>query len=56
MSAPEPEALPSRVWSCSELAKGAALVADMSGMSLRLDPTSMTREQLLQSIQDRSIS
>ena len=44
--------LPSRQWSCSELAEGAKLVADMPGMELRIDANSLSREQLLESIKD----
>ena len=51
MSAPQP--LASRQWSCSELAKGAALCAEISGMELSYDVSDMSREQLLQAIQDR---
>ena len=50
-----PEPLPSRTWSCSELAKGAAFVADLSGMDLVYDPTTMSRDQLLQAIQDQHV-
>ena len=53
MAAPQPQPLQSRVWSCSELAKGAELCAEMSGMELRYDAQQMSREQLLQAIQDR---
>ena len=44
--------LPSRQWSCSELAAGAKFVADMSGMDLCYDTSEMSREQLLESIKD----
>ena len=50
MSTPAP--LKSRVWSCSELAKGAALCAEMSGMDLCYDLDNMSREQMIAAIQD----
>ena len=50
-----PKQLASRTWSCSELAKGAKVCADMCGMDLRFDAGSMTREQLLSAIQDSSM-
>ena len=38
-------------WSCSELAKGATVCADMAGMDL-INPESLTKDELLQSIKD----
>ena len=44
--------LNSSQWSCSSLAQGAQVCADMAGMELKVDPGTMTRDELLQSIQD----
>ena len=52
MSEAVPKPLASRVWSCSELAKGAQVVADISGMELRNDPANMSRDDLLRAIGD----
>ena len=46
--------LRSQQWSCSELVQGAELCADMAGLSLAIEPEKLTREQLLQSIEDIS--
>lgn len=39
-------------WSCSELAKGATICADMAGMDLVVNPETLTKDELLQSIKD----
>ena len=39
-------------WSSERLAKGAALAADLAGLELTIDPTLLTREALIQAIQD----
>ena len=44
--------LRSAQWSCSDLAKGAAMCADMAGLSFTGDVSKMTREELLESIKD----
>ena len=44
--------LPSRQWSCSELSKGAQLCADLAGMELTTDPSTLSREDLLSAIKD----
>lgn len=44
--------LKSHQWSCSELVRGAQLCADMAGLSLAVNPQSLTREQLMKAIQD----
>ena len=49
-----PVALQSRAWSCSELAKGARVCADMAGMDLCFDPATLSKEQLVQAIKDCS--
>ena len=46
--------LRSQQWSCSELVRGAELCADMAGLALAIEPGKLTREQLLQSIEDIS--
>ena len=43
--------LQSRVWSCSELVKGAQISADLAGMDLKYDAGIMSREQLVRAIQ-----
>lgn len=53
MSAPASSlSLRSGMWSCSELAKGAEMAASLAGLSLRGDPSTMSRDQLLQALQD----
>lgn len=44
--------LRSSQWSCDELAKGAAVCADLAGMELTVNPSSLSKEELLQSIKD----
>ena len=44
--------LKSNQWSCSELAKGAELAADLAGLALKVDPATLSREDLIRSIQD----
>lgn len=46
--------LRSNVWSCSELARGAAIVADMAGLSWgsNVDPASLSKEEILRAIQE----
>ena len=44
--------LKSNQWSCSELSRGAEVCADMAGLTLTLDPQKLSKEQLLQAIQD----
>ena len=44
--------LPSKTFSCEELGKGAALAADLAGLSLVADPSQLSREDLLKSIED----
>lgn len=44
--------LRSNQWSCSELMKGAEICADLAGLALKVDPSKLSREQLLQSIQE----
>ncbi len=44
--------LKSNQWSCSELTRGAEVCADMAGLTLTLDPQNLSKEQLLQAIQD----
>ena len=39
-------------WSSESLAKGAALAADLAGLELTVDPSLLTREALIQAIQD----
>ena len=46
--------LRSNQWSCSELAKGAEIAADLAFLSLKVNASSLSREDLLKSIQDRS--
>ena len=44
--------LRSNQWSCSELVKGAQLVADMAGLSLSVDPATLSREELLKAMDE----
>ena len=44
--------LRSNQWSCSELVKGAQLCADMAGLDLTVDPSTLSHEQLLKTIKD----
>lgn len=39
-------------WSCSDLARGATVCADMAGMDLIAGAETLSKEELLQSIQD----
>ncbi len=48
--------LRSNQWSCSELAKGAEIAADLAGLSLKMNASTLSREELLKSIQDRNSS
>ena len=47
--------LRSNQWSCSDLARGAQLCADLAGLELTLDPSLLSREALLGAIQDKSL-
>ena len=44
--------LRSNQWSCSELAKGAQVCAQMAGMDLSVDPSTLSEEDLLKAIED----
>ena len=46
--------LVSKQWSCEELARGAQMCAELAGLELTLDPSMLSREALLQAIQDES--
>ena len=48
--------LRSNQWSCSELMRGATIAADLAGMDLRVDPSTLSPDELLLSIQDRELS
>lgn len=50
-----PTSLRSDQWSCSELAQGAEAVANMAGLSLKVDPSKLSREELVQAIQEKSL-
>ena len=39
-------------WSEDDLAKGAALAADLAGLELAMDPCFLSKEALIQAIQD----
>ena len=44
--------LRSNQWSCSELERGATICADMAGMDLRVNPSTLSKDELVQAIQD----
>ena len=46
--------LRSNQWSCSELAKGAQVCAEMANMDLAVDPTTLSEADLLKTIEDLS--
>ena len=47
--------LGSNRWSCEELSRGALVCAEMAGLELTLDPAMLSREALLQAIQDHRV-
>ena len=44
--------LRSNQWSCSKLAQGAQVCADMAGMDLTVDPSTLSKQDLLKTIED----
>ena len=39
-------------WSCSELSKGAEMCASLAGLDLVIDPTKLSRDELMRAIKD----
>lgn len=44
--------LASKQWSCSELSKGAEMCASLAGLDLVIDPTKLSRDELMRAIKD----